>query len=176
MDPFVAEIRIFGCNFAPVGWALCNGQLLSISSNTALFSLLGTNYGGNGTTTFGLPNLQGSAAVGQGQGPGLSPYFIGEQTGTDTVSLTSVQNGIHSPTVNCFNDAGDNPGPGANVLGASGADRSLVMYNAATSGSTVNMNVSQLSISGTGAPHNNMSPYLVLNFCIALQGVYPSRN
>lgn len=176
MDPFVAEIRIFGCNFAPLGWALCNGQLLAIAQNTALFSLLGTYYGGNGTTNFGLPDLRGRALLGQGQGPGLSSYVIGEQTGSETVTLTGVQNGVHSHSVNCYNDAGDNPGPGTKVLGASGADRSLVMYNTATTGTVLPMNPTQLSIAGSGVPHNNMSPYLVMNICIALQGVYPARN
>jgi microcystin-dependent protein len=176
MDPFVAEIRIFGCNFAPVGWAFCNGQLLSIASNTALFSLVGTYYGGNGTTTFGLPNLQGKAAISQGQGPGLSNYVLGEQTGSENVSLNSNQNGVHNHNVNCYNDAGDSPGPAANVLGAAGADRGLVMYSTAATGATVGMNPAQLAVSGSGSPHNNMSPYFVLNYCIALQGVYPSRN
>jgi len=176
MDPFVAEIRIFGCNFAPVGWAFCNGQLLPISQNTALFSLVGTFYGGNGTTNFGLPNLQGRAQVGQGQGPGLSPYTIGQAAGSETVSLSPNQNGVHTHGVNCYNDAGDSPGPGGKVLGAPGADRSLIMFSDATTGTTVPMNSTQISPSGSGAPHNNLSPYLVLNYCIALQGVYPARN
>jgi len=176
MDPFIGEIRIFGCNFAPLGWAFCQGQLLAIASNTALFSLLGTNYGGNGTTNFGLPNLQGRAQVGQGQGTGLSFYSIGQMSGSETVSLTSNQNGPHSHGVNCYNDAGDSPGPGGKVLGSPGADRGLVMFSDGNTGTTVPMNPTQITPSGSGAPHNNLSPYLVLNYCIALQGVYPARN
>jgi len=176
MDPFVSEIRIFGCNFAPVGWALCQGQLLSIQQNTALFSLVGTMYGGNGQTTFGLPDLRSRAAVGQGQGNGLSSYTIGQVGGSENITLLSNQSAVHSHNVNCFNDSGDTAGPGGNILGTPGADRGLIAYNAATSGTNVNMNTGMISFSGSGTPHNNMSPYLTLNYCIALVGVYPQRN
>lgn len=175
MDPYVAEIRVFGCNFAPKGWAQCNGQLLAIASNTALFSLIGVNYGGNGTTNFGLPNLQGQATVGQGQGPGLSLYSIGEITGSANVALLTSQMPAHNHPVNCFNDGGAANEPGANVLAASGTDtRGNLMYSAAVA-NPVAMNPAQIGVAGTGAPHNNMSPYMALNYCIALQGVFPQR-
>jgi microcystin-dependent protein len=175
MDQFVAEIRIFGCNFAPKNWALCNGQILSIAQNTALFSLVGTVYGGNGTTTFGLPNLQGTAALGMGQGSGLSPYSIGEQVGSSTVTLISGELAVHNHNINCNVDGGTVPGPGADILSASGSDRGNVMYSTATTGATVNMNPLQLQPTGTGGPHNNMSPYLTNNYCIALSGIFPQR-
>ena len=175
-DQFVAEIRIFACNFAPVGWALCNGQLLPISQNTALFSLIGTYYGGNGTSNFALPNFQGRAALCQGNGPGLTPRNLGETDGTENETLLLSQLPTHSHAINCSNTTGSSPSPGGNVLAASGIDRNLVMYNNATSGGIMTMNPAQLSISGSGQPHNNMSPYLTLNFCIALQGIYPARN
>lgn len=176
MDQFIAEIRIFGCNFAPKGWAQCNGQLLPIASNTALFSLIGIYYGGNGTSTFALPNLQGQAALCQGQGQGLSNYSIGEMTGTANVSLSASQLPPHSHPVNCYNDAGTVTGPGGNVLAASGTDtRGNVMYSA-TAGTPIAMNPAQIGVTGNGTPHNNMSPYLAMNYCIALQGVYPPRS
>ena len=176
-DNFLAEIRIFPFNFAPLGWAFCNGQLLSISQNTALFSLVGTQYGGNGTTTFGLPNLQGQAAINQGQGAGLTFYNVGETAGVVNVTLISNQIAAHTHNVNCYNDVGLNPGPAGNVLASSGADsRGNVLYSAATSGTTVNMNAAQIGTTGGSQAHNNMSPYLALNYCIAMQGIYPARN
>jgi microcystin-dependent protein len=175
MDAFIAEIRVFGCNFAPKNWAQCNGQLLPIASNTALFSLIGIYYGGNGTTTFALPNLQGQAIIGQGQGPGLSMYSIGEITGTANVSLIGNQLPPHNHPVNCYNDGGSANGPGANVLATSGTDgRGNVIYSA-TAGIPVAMNPAQIAPAGNGVPHNNMSPYVAMNYCIALQGVYPQR-
>jgi microcystin-dependent protein len=175
MDQFIAEIRMFGCNFAPNGWALCAGQLLAIRSNTALFSLLGVNYGGDGITTFGLPNLQGQAALGQGQGPGLSPYVIGETVGSSTVTLIQGELAIHAHGVNCSTDAAANPSPAGNVL-AAGADRSAAVYSDGSTGSVVPMNPAQIGFSGNNIPHNNMSPYQVVNYCIALQGIFPSRS
>ena len=177
MDQFVAEIRMFGCNFAPLNWAQCNGQLLAIRSNTALFSLLGTYYGGDGRTTFALPNLQGQAALGQGQAPGFAAYDIGETLGTETVTLLQNELAIHTHNVNCNTDGGADASPANNLLTSSGADRSAVMYNAATTGNTVQMAGNQLGMAGTISPlpHNNMSPYLVVNYCIALQGVFPAR-
>jgi microcystin-dependent protein len=176
MDQFLAEIRIFGCNFAPKSWALCNGQLMPISQNTALFSLLGTNYGGNGTTTFALPNLQGTAALGQGQGSGLSDYVIGEQVGSSTVTLISGELAPHNHNINCNNAGGSEAGPGADILSVSGTDaRGNVVYNNAITGATVNMNPAMLQPTGGNGAHNNMSPYLTNNYCIALSGVYPQR-
>lgn len=176
MDPFVSEVRIFGCNFAPSAWALCAGQLLSISSNTALFSLIGTQYGGNGSTTFGLPNLQGRAAIGQGQGPGLSLYNIGDSVGSESVTLLSGQAGIHTHAVNCYNAEGTDNSPNNTILATSGTDsRGNTIYTS-TPGTTVGMNNQQLGLTGNGLPHNNMSPYTTLNYCIALQGIYPPRS
>ena len=176
-DQFVAQISIFPFNFPPAGWAFCNGQILAISQNTALFSLLGTQYGGNGTSNFALPDLQGRASISQGQGPALSPYSVGEQTGSSSVTLISNEIPAHAHNVNCFDDAGLNPGPGANILAASGADsRGNVLYNDGTVGGTVNMNAAQVLPAGGSQPHNNMSPYVTLNYCIALQGIFPARN
>ncbi|GAB2809487.1 phage tail protein [Ferruginibacter profundus] len=175
MDAYIAEIRVFGCNFAPKNWAQCNGQLLAIASNTALFSLLGITYGGNGTSTFALPNLQGQAAIGQGQGNGLTGYVIGETVGSANVSLLGNEMPAHAHPVNCFNDAGTDPSPANNVLAASGTDsRANVLYSANTA-APVAMNFQQLANTGASAPHNNMSPYVAMNYCIALQGIYPQR-
>jgi len=175
MDPFIAEIRLFACNFAPKGWAFCAGQAMAVAQNSALFSLVGTMYGGNGTTTFNLPNLQGQVAVGQGQGPGLSFYSIGTPVGSETVGLQSNQAGVHSHNVNCFNAEGTADGPGGNVLATSGTDSRGNFLYTSTPGTTVNMNSQQLGMIGNGTAHNNMSPYLTMNYCIALQGVYPQR-
>ncbi|MGG9962808.1 phage tail protein [Ferruginibacter sp. SUN106] len=175
MDAFIAEIRVFGCNFAPKNWAQCNGQLLAIASNTALFSLIGTTYGGNGTSNFALPNLQGQTAIGQGQGSGLTDYVIGETVGSANVSLLSSEMPAHTHPVNCFNDAGTDPGTSGNVLAASGTDsRANVLYSATVT-APVAMNFQQLANTGISAPHNNMSPYVAMNYCIALQGVFPQR-
>lgn len=172
MDPFVAEIRIFGFNFAPKGWAFCNGQLLPISQNTALFSLLGTTYGGNGTSTFALPNLQGSAVMHPGQSPGLSLRSLGETGGSATVALLQSQlpSHSHNVTVAAATDAlADRSNATGNVL-AKPVDSSY-----AASGINTAMSTNSSSVAGSSAPHNNMQPYLVMNFCIALQGVYPPR-
>lgn len=176
IQPFVGEIIIGGFNFAPVGFALCNGQLLPIAQNTALFSLLGTTYGGNGQTTFGLPDLQGRMPIGFGQGPGLSNYSLGQQSGTETVTLLSTQMPQHSHNVQSNNGDGSQSSPIGNFFAGPGADRDLFMYNAATTGSPAILNPGAVAIAGGNQPHNNMMPYLALNYCIALQGIYPSRN
>lgn len=174
-EPFLGEIQIFGCNFSPRGYAFCNGQLLSIAQNTALFSLLGTNFGGDGRTTFGLPDFQGRAAINDGTGPGLQNYRVGEKGGSPTVTLNTNQIPSHNHLVNSYNDAGANPGPGGNVLAASGTDsRGNMLY--ASDGPAVSMNNAQIQNTGGNQPHNNMSPYMVLNYCIALEGLFPSRN
>jgi microcystin-dependent protein len=172
-NPFVAEIRIFGFAFAPTGWAHCNGQILPISQNTALFSLLGTNYGGDGKSTFALPNLQDSAAVSQGQSSASGGnYFVGEEFGVPFLTLLQSEIPIH--THNVMSRA--SPG----LLTAPAPDRSLGRmqggnaFLAATS-PLVTMNFQELGVTGGSLPHNNMMPYLVLNFCIALQGVFPQR-
>lgn len=170
-DPFVAEIRIFPFNFAPKGWAFCDGQLLPLSQNTALFSLLGTTYGGNGKSNFALPNLQGRAAMHPGQGPGLSLHDLGETGGSDTVSLLESEMPSHSHQLR------------ADVLDP--ADTNVVSSNASFALSTGGMlyqssgnataSDQALAPAGGDQPHNNMMPYLTLNFCIALQGVFPPR-
>lgn len=172
MDPFVAEIRIFGFNFAPKGWAFCNGQILAISQNTALFSLLGTTYGGDGKSNFALPNFQGNAPMHYGQGPGLSLRDIGESGGTDTVSLTASELPEHSHSTSCNAGMGDQYGPPGNFWATDAGGNLEYAPGPATgpmaAGAVQNM--------GGGEPHNNLQPYLALNFCIALQGVYPSRS
>ena len=174
-DSFIAEIRMFGCNFAPRNWAFCNGQLLPIAQNTALFSLLGTTYGGNGTSNFALPNLQGNAANGQGQGPGLSPYQLGQTGGSSTVTLNSNQIPVHTHTAIGDNGDGVNGnGPIGHAWATPSADRDINLYD--TSGALVNMSPNALANTGGGGPHNNLMPYLVVNFCICLFGVFPSRN
>ena len=175
-SPFLAEIRIFACNFSPRGWALCNGQLLSIASNTALFSLIGTFYGGNGTSTFGLPNFQGNAAIGQGQGPGLSIHSVGEMAGEPTVTLLQTELPGHTHTVNANNGDGTSPSAVGNVWSGPGADRGLNWYNAAANGGTTTLAANASGSAGGNLPHNNLMPFLVLNFCIATQGIFPSRN
>jgi microcystin-dependent protein len=170
-DPFVAEIRIFPFNFAPKGWAFCNGQLLPLSQNTALFSLLGTTYGGDGRSTFALPNLQGSAPMHPGQGPGLSPHDLGEQGGSDTVTLLQSELPAHSHALNASNGPANLQAPGSDrVLGR--ANVNTYLDNPAN---PVAMAPQALSAAGGSLPHNNLMPYLTLNFNIALQGVFPPR-
>lgn len=173
-SPFVAEIRIVGFNFAPTGWAQCNGQLLPISQNTALFSLLGTMYGGDGKSTFALPNLQGNAALGVGQGAGLSEYFQGQESGSQFVTLLQSEIPVHTHAVRVSTQQGDlqEPMPTRSIARPNGAVP-FVTGNPAT---PVTMAPEQLSIAGGSLPHNNMMPYLTLNFVIAMQGVFPARN
>jgi len=171
-DPFVAEIRIFPFNFAPTGWAFCDGQLLPISQNTALFSLLGTTYGGDGNTNFALPNLQGQAPMHPGQGPGLSLHNLGESGGSDTVTLLTSQIPGHNHALMASNQPGEDASPTGEALGRSvGA----ALYQTNTAQNLVAMAPAALVVSGGGQPHNNLMPYLTLSFCIALQGVYPPR-
>jgi microcystin-dependent protein len=170
-EPFIAEIRIFAGNFAIRGWAFCSGQLLPISQNTALFSLVGTTYGGDGRTTFGLPNLQGRAPMHPGRGPGLTQRRLGESTGVETVGLTENQMPSHSHTARGSENAAVASTPFGNVV-ASGGGRGINSYlNAETSVGTTR----QLLPKGGGQSHENMQPYLSMNFIIALQGVFPSR-
>ena len=172
-NPFVAEIRIFTGNFAPLGWALCNGQLMPISQNTALFSLLGTTYGGDGKSNFALPNLQGSAPMQAGQGPGLSLRDLGEIGGEQTVTLLQTEMPAHSHGAQAATTGGL-PGPGNNAW-ASGLKGHPGSY-AASGSSNVQMNPFGTSISGGNQPHNNLQPFLGLTFIIALQGVFPARS
>lgn len=174
-DPFVAEIRIFPFNFAPKGWAFCAGQLLPISQNTALFSLLGTTYGGDGKSTFALPNLQGSSPMHPGQGPGLSLHDLGEQAGSATVTLLESEIPFHQHNVGRAKaDTGDSITPVGSVWAQAIAGRgAAALYHESPATGQVNPN--SLALTGGSQPHNNMQPYLTLNFCIALQGVFPAR-
>lgn len=187
-SPFLSMILLWACNFAPNGWAFCQGQLLSISQNAALFSLLGTTYGGNGQTTFGLPDFRGRIPVGAGQGPGLGNYLIGQISGTENVTLTINQMPLHthpvslSVSVSVSNAAASNSTPAAN--------NSLAAMNDPDSGDAINsygtgtpntpINTGATASGNTGAaggsqPHSNMQPYLVVNYIIALQGIFPTR-
>ena len=169
-DPFVAEIRIVGFNFAPTGWAQCNGVLMPISQNTALFSLLGTNYGGDGKTTFGLPNFVGRAPLHHGQGPGLSDHSVGEQGGQAAATLLVSELPSHAHGFPAASVPADRSNPAAAVLATPpDATYTLQSANTATHAGTI-------ATAGGGQPHNNLQPYLVLNFIIALQGIFPPRN
>jgi microcystin-dependent protein len=171
-DQFVAEIRIFGFNFAPTGWALCNGQILPISQNTALFSLLGTTYGGNGQSTFALPNMEGSAPMHPGQGPGLSLHDLGEQSGAEFTTLLESEMPNHPHTFQAFATPADLKEPQAGAVLTRTQNGAL--YNTTVS-NLVQMAPQALPPAGGSLPHNNMMPYLTLNFCIALQGIFPPR-
>jgi microcystin-dependent protein len=172
-SPFIAEIRVVGFNFAPTGWAQCNGQLLPISQNTALFSLLGTYYGGDGRSTFALPNIEGSVVVDPGQGPGLSDYFIGQTGGEQYVTLLQSEMPLHNHNLQGSIDDAQFQAPQP--------DRALATsspgfaYQSNSSANLVTMNPQELGVAGGSQPHNNMQPALVLNFIIALQGVFPPR-
>jgi microcystin-dependent protein len=172
-DQFVAEIRIFPFNFAPTGWAMCNGQLMPISQNTALFSLLGTTYGGDGKSTFALPNLQGSAPLQPGQGPGLSLYDLGQTGGEETVTLIQTEMPVHAHQAS--GASGNGPtSPAGNTWGTGAGRTPPPTY---VDGSpNVTMSPITVAITGSSFPHNNMQPYLTLNFCIALQGIFPARS
>lgn len=171
MDPFVAEIRIFPFNFAPKGWAFCDGQILPLSQNTALFSLLGTTYGGDGKSNFALPNMQGNAPMHLGQGPGLSLHDLGETGGSDTVSLLESEIPSHSHQLRAISDSADQPVPSS----ARSLARSSGGFAWNPTFTPTAMSGNALAPAGGDQPHNNMQPYLTLNFCIALQGVYPPR-
>lgn len=171
MDPFVAEIRIFPFNFAPKGWAFCDGQILPLSQNTALFSLLGTTYGGDGKSNFALPNMQGNAPMHPGQGPGLSLHDLGETGGSETVSLLESEIPSHSHVASGSAQDGTDQSP-VSELFANGIG---VGFLAPANNPLTQMSPNMLAPVGGDQPHNNMQPYLTLNFCIALQGVYPPR-
>jgi microcystin-dependent protein len=168
--PFLSEIKLMAFNFPPKGWALCNGQTLPINPNQALFSLLGTTYGGNGQTTFALPNLQSRVGIHQGQGVGLSTYTIGQVSGSENVTLTTGQMPVH----------GHGLVANAGTAGASRPDGAVLARTAtntyAASPDGTAMNAGAIGQAGGGQPHTNIQPFLCLNFCIALQGIFPSRN
>ena len=173
-DQFVSEIRIFAGNFAPTGWAFCNGQVMPISQNTALFSLLGTTYGGDGKSNFALPNLQGSVPLGPGQGPGLSLRDLGEVGGEQNGTLLNSEMPAHAHTAQASTSGGvDSPANAA--WGESKLGKTPLAVYAASGANNVGMSPQALSIAGGSFPHNNMPPYLCLTFIIALQGVFPPR-
>ena len=171
-DPFVAEIRIFPFTFPPKGWAFCNGQLLPISQNTALFALLGTMYGGDGKSTFGLPDLRGSAPMFFGQGNGLSQHDEGEIGGAQTVTLLQSEIPAHTHSVNANGFTGDNTVPGPSISFAESTGGNAY---APSNAPLTQAPPQTLAPAGGGLPHNNMMPFLTLNFCIAMQGVFPPR-
>ena len=172
-DPFVAEIRIFPFKFAPKGWAFCDGQLLPISQNTALFSLLGTTYGGDGKSTFALPDMQGNAPMHPGQGQGLSLHDLGEVGGTQNVTLLESEMPLHNHLAQSYDvDPADNRIPAPNM--ALGTPGTGFIYDP-TNAQLGQMAFQAIAPTGGSLPHNNMQPYLTLSFCIALQGVFPPR-
>jgi len=180
-SPFVSEITMFGFNFAPTGWALCQGQLLPISQNTAPFSLLGTMYGGDGKSTFALPNLQDQTTVAFGQGPGLSNYAQGEEVGTPTVTLLTTELPVHNHSFAASTNAGTTATSAGNQLGVGSTGDKQNSWNAniySPNPTKATTGLSPLAIgpAGSSLPHNNMQPYLTLNFCIAMQGVFPPRS
>ena len=181
-NPFVAEIRIFAGNFAPSGWAFCNGQILPISQNTALFSLLGTNYGGDGKSNFALPNLQGCAPMYWGQGPGLSQRDLGESGGEQYVTLLQSEMPSHNHTLSATTTTGTTATSTNNQLalamaggGKQGGGSAVNYYSSNANQATTALAPTALALAGGSQPHNNLQPYLTLNYCIALQGVYPPR-
>lgn len=177
-EPFIGEIRMFGFNFNPRGYAFCNGGLIAIAQNTALFSILGTTYGGNGSTTFGLPNLQGRAAVGAGQGPGLTQRQLGETGGQATVALLSTQipqhtHGLNAATLSPQNPAQNVASPTTQAQLGLSAPNNIYIDPVTPNTSLI---PSSISTVGSSTPHQNLQPYLAINFCIAVQGIFPARN
>lgn len=187
-DPFIGQIVLFGFNFAPRGWATCSGQIMPLSQNVALFSILGTTYGGNGSTTFGLPDLQGCAAIGAGQGPALSEYNIGQTGGTATVDLVTAQMPQHSHAFAVSTDQASAASPAGNLLARAvrpldGGDPQAPgprqaqanFYSPNPQNTRTALAANAIGPTGGGEAHNNMQPYLALNFCIALLGQFPTR-
>ncbi len=170
-QPFIGEIRMWACNFAPRTWANCDGQLMVIAQNTALFSLIGTIYGGDGRTSFALPNLQGRIPLHQGRGPGLTPLTIGQPFGDETITLNTQNIPSHSHQMRGESTAGTTADPANNFTA-----ELPVGINAYSTNSSLVMNSAAIGNTGSGQAHNNMMPFLTIRFCIALQGLYPSRN
>jgi microcystin-dependent protein len=169
-DPFLGEIRLFPYNFAPLGWALCDGSVLSIASNTALFSLLGTTYGGDGRSTFALPDLRGRVAVSSGQGAGLTDHPLGQLGGDETVTLTTDGLPAHSHAVAAHSSRGAHASPNGRVPGHSSSG---TVY--ADASDRTQMSAQMIAPTGGDQPHDNLQPYLALNYCIAMEGIFPSR-
>jgi len=172
MEPFIGQIQPFGFNYAPQGWMPCNGQLLPISQYSALFSLLGTQFGGDGRTTFALPDLRGRVSLHQGQGPGLSNYIMGQAGGTEQVTLTQTEMPSHSHAVNCVSGLGNVGSPAGALPGAENAPGADVWSNVAPD---AQMATNMISPSGGSQGHSNIQPYLTVNWCIATQGIFPTR-
>jgi microcystin-dependent protein len=180
-NPFLGELRVFGGNFAPRGWAFARGQLLPIAQNDALYALIGTTFGGDGQVTFGLPDTQGRALVGQGTGPGLSSYVLGQMSGTESVTLNTTQMPSHNHTLIAYNvdSTTQTPGPGvalSNPLDAHTGQSSLFYLNTNGGSASPVFPSDTILPSGGNQPHDNQAPSLVLNYIIALEGVFPSRN
>ncbi len=180
MNPFLGQIGLFACNFAPQGWALCEGQILSIAQSTALFSLLGVNFGGNGVNNFQLPDLRGRAPLACGQGPGLSQYDIGQADGAETVSIDATRYPAHSHALFAAASTATENTPGGLIeaqgqTGGRGGAVNLALYSNAGTATTL-APAALTPASGGGQPHTNLQPYLALNFCIALQGIFPARS
>ncbi|MCX7571872.1 tail fiber protein [Tumebacillus sp. DT12] len=177
-DAYIGEIRVFAGNFAPKGWALCNGQLMSISQNTALFSILGVQYGGDGKTTFALPNLMGNAPMGQGSGQGLTPRTVGEKVGSSTVTLLTTEMPGHNHAPQAINVQGTTVDPTGSYWsqsvaeGLPGLETQIPLFNPTPD---TPMSPVALNVAGGSQPHNNMQPYLAMNYIICLQGEFPSR-
>jgi microcystin-dependent protein len=169
-QPYVGEIRMFGGNFAPAGWAFCNGSLFSIASNPVLFQVIGTTYGGDGQQTFALPDLRGRIPIHQGTGAGLQPYTIGEQGGVEDVTLTSQQMPVHSHPLQATNDSATSAGTPANATANTGT---VALY--APPAGTLDVVMAPTGAAGGSQPHDNMAPYLCVSFIIALFGVFPSQ-
>ena len=180
MDPFLGQITLFPYNFAPFGWALCEGQILPIQQYSALFALLGTQFGGNGTSNFALPDLRGRAPNGQGQGPGLSQSDMGEMVGQETVTLTGSTIPAHTHSFPAFATAATTSAPAGAALAqghGSGRGGGFAVNTYTAPGSAVSLSASQVTAApGGGNPHNNLQPFLTLNWCIALSGIFPSRS
>lgn len=178
-EPFISFIGLFGLNFNPRGWQKCYGQIISIAQNTALFSLLGTTYGGNGQTTFALPDLRGRTAIGDGQGPGLSSYVIGQVGGVENVTLISTQMPQHTHLFLANTAAGTTGVPTGGYLSASpktGSGPNAATLNTYATTANTQLNPGSIGIAGGSQAHENMQPYLTLTYCIAMEGIFPSRN
>lgn len=175
-SPFLGEIRTFGFNFPPRGWALCNGQILPISQYTALFSLLGTNYGGDGRSNFALPNLQGQVAIGQGAGASLQPYSVGETGGANNVTITTASMPAHNHLPQAVAGKGNSAAPSQAVWAEAWEGRAVIPAYTTSTSPLVTLNPAAIGSAGSGQAHSNYPPLLVLNFCIAMQGIYPPRN
>jgi len=177
-DPFIAEVRMWACNFAPRGWSFCNGQLLPVSQNTALFSLIGTTYGGDGRSTCALPDLSDRAPMHPGQGPGLTRRNLGEKTGSETVTLTEAQMPSHNHMVTGVAESGTTGTPAEDLYmgkeSKSAIESSLYVSTSTTTNTT--LSASTIESAGDDQPHSNTQPFLGVNFCIALEGSYPSRS